>query len=171
MAIKHLKTGSSLFEFVIYMAIGITLLQVSSLWVEHVYAPFSRTCATISTVATLASAEMVFFHDICAAPSAVELWKKRDTHELIWSTPTIDIGWLYHDQTLKRIEGRYDTATHGWLASTTSVMGQGVKHASFTLSVLDNRIITASLAYTVDNKTTQTKVVGLRNRLENGIAS
>jgi hypothetical protein len=129
---KSLKKGSSLFELLVYMAIGLVLLSLGSLWVQHAYIPFSRASAKIALLSSVASGLTVLKHDLYSAPSNQECWKKITEHELVWAGQAGPaICWCYQDGELVRIEGSYDLGMGAWTQATKSTVAQQIEQFSF----------------------------------------
>jgi len=185
---KSLKMGSSLFEFIIYMAIGLLLLHMGSLWVQHAYVPFSRTTAKVTQLAAVASGLTVLKHDLYGAPGGKKSWKKIDTHELIWSSGVgqssgpVTIGWRYQGMQpdnsaqnntqageLVRTEGHYDPVTQSWTQATKSVVAQQIEQFSFSVNYVQlgqasPTIASIKIEYVVAG-TSYTQVFALRDRI------
>lgn len=126
------KNGTTLIELLIYLTLFTIMTMVMMHWVVHLW----HTCMQYEKMRTslinLTAAHDLFVYDIYYAPSAKIAWKVQTAHCLIWHQNEKDIGWLYEQGKLFRIEGMYQESQAIWRKKTKNIVASSMKNVTFT---------------------------------------
>ena len=122
------KAGFSLVIFLVYLALS--ALIISCLFTSTIYfiIPTLHTMKVHKEYISLQLAADLFVKEI--RMSTISEWKEISAHCIIWNNEDTDIGWVFHDNKLERIQGIYRKGE--WDRSRKSLVAKGV--TSMTVS-------------------------------------
>jgi hypothetical protein len=106
----------------------------------------------ISSIGVIASACHRFTIDVHMASREHSAWKKISPNELIWQTPSGDIGWSFSDNKISRIKGTFDTQHDRWTKKHTSLIAHAIEKVLFSVDLIEHTQVKHSTMRITDTK-------------------
>jgi len=127
--------GFSLIECTIYCFLFAVLVTMVFTWATRMQMLVVQKNNAGSSLMSAHAAQDLFARDVSMAYAQSTSWKKRAEQELIWHTRDVDVGWIFDQGKLFRIEGVYATSTQSWVKKSKSLIADHLTKVTFACNV------------------------------------
>lgn len=125
--------GTTLIECLLYCTLLVLLTTISFSWLSRTQAALQKQTKINNESINDMILRDVIMNVLRQAPSDARKWKKRDSHEIVWSQHDHDVGISYEKGQLIRSEGLFLVAIGQWKTRTKSIISNTLKKFAFSL--------------------------------------
>lgn len=136
-----MSRGFTLLESLIYLSCTVILITFCLLITATFYSSVKSHTDRLHRYLDMVIGYDHMLTDLRHAPVLKTGWKKYTEHEIIFSCPTQDIGWLIHNGKLTRVTGFYNTNIQEWPNKKLNLAAQRLNCLDFEYYLIEkNRI-------------------------------